>query len=119
MARFTTVDEYISSFPSDVQATLQAVRQTMRTAAPGTEETISYDIPTLTLGGRYVVYFAGWKHHISVYPVPAVEGQLGKDLEPYVAGKGTLKFPLDKPIPFDLIEQVVRLLIEQRVAEKV
>jgi len=118
VARFTTVDEYISSFPPDVQGALQAVRQTMRAAAPETEETISYDIPTLTLDGRYVVYFAGWKHHISVYPVPALEGKLGRDLEPYVAGKGTLKFPLDKPIPFDLIERVVGILIDQRVAAK-
>ena len=70
MAKFATVDEYIASFPEDVRSTLEAVRATMRDAAPGTEEGISYGIPTLKLEGKYVAYFSGWKEHLSVYPIP-------------------------------------------------
>jgi uncharacterized protein YdhG (YjbR/CyaY superfamily) len=115
MPRFDTVDAYIANFSPETRATLETVRQTIRAAAPGTEEAISYDIPTFTLHGRYVVYFAGWKRHISIYPVPDFEGQLAQDIAPYLSGKGTLKFPLDKPIPYDLIGEVVKLLIQQRV----
>jgi uncharacterized protein YdhG (YjbR/CyaY superfamily) len=114
MAKYATVDDYIASFPEDVQATLQAVRRTVREAAPGTQETISYGIPTLTLDGRYVVYYAGWKRHVSVYPIPESDAELAKSLAPYVAAKGTLRFPLDAPIPHQLIAKVTARLLEQR-----
>jgi uncharacterized protein YdhG (YjbR/CyaY superfamily) len=104
--KFETVDQYIASFPPDVQTTLQAVRGAMRKAAPGTEEAISYGIPTFTLDGRYLIYFAGWKRHVSIYPIPEGDKALQRDLEPYKAAKGTLRFPLDKPMPLDLIERL-------------
>jgi uncharacterized protein YdhG (YjbR/CyaY superfamily) len=116
MARFETVDAYIASFPPDVQRTLEAVRATMRRAAPGTEEKVSYDIPTYTLNGDRVVYFAGWKHHISVYPIPGGDAALDAELAPYKAARGTLRFPLDKPIPLDLIGRIAARLLQQRRA---
>jgi uncharacterized protein YdhG (YjbR/CyaY superfamily) len=111
---FRTVDKYIASFPADVQGQLQGVRRAMRAAAPGTEEAISYGIPTLMLDGRYLMYFAGWKRHISVYPIPAVDAQLDKEIEQYKAGKGTLRFPLTEPIPYELIGRLVAAAMRNR-----
>jgi uncharacterized protein YdhG (YjbR/CyaY superfamily) len=109
-----TIDEYIRTFPGDVQGVLEEVRRTIRNAVPTADETISYGIPTFTLDGRYLVYFAGWKHHVSVYPVPMGDANFEREIEPYRAGKGTLKFPLAEPIPYGLIEQVAALLLEER-----
>ena len=111
-----TVDEYIASFPSDVRTILEEVRATLKRAVPAAEEGISYGIPVFTLDGRYLVYFAGWKHHISVYPLPEDDTTLTEELAPHVAGKGTLKFPLSEPIPFGLIERVAARLFEERTA---
>lgn len=111
---FRTVDEYIASFPTDVQEQLQGVRRAMRAAAPGTEEAISYGIPTFTLDGRYLIYFAGWKRHISVYPTPAVNAQLDKEIERYKASKGTLRFPLNEPIPYELIGRLAAAALGNR-----
>jgi uncharacterized protein YdhG (YjbR/CyaY superfamily) len=108
-----TIDEYTSTFPSDVRVILKRVRQTIRKAMPGAEETISYQIPTFKLSGRYVVYFAAWKHHISLYPIPKGDVAFRRVLSPYVAGKGTVKFPLDKPIPFGLITRIVRFHVKE------
>ena len=111
-----TVDDYIGAFPADVQTILQEVRARLRSAVPTADEGISYGIPVLTLDGRYLVYFAGWKHHISVYPLPEGDATLDEAMAPYVAGKGTLKFPLAEPIPYDLIERVAARLLEERSA---
>ena len=113
--QFETIDDYIASFPPDVQAILQAVRRAIRKAAPGTEETISYQIPTITLNGKYLVYFAAWKHHIALYPVPAVDNALEKEISPYRASKATLRFLLRKPVPYELVERVVALLMSNRL----
>jgi uncharacterized protein YdhG (YjbR/CyaY superfamily) len=112
--RFATVDDYIRSFPEDVQTVLEEVRRTIRSVAPGAEETISYQIPTITLGGKYLVYFAGWKQHISFYPLPNLDQGLEEEIAPYKVGKGTLRFPLGEPIPHDLIKKLVALLVQQR-----
>jgi uncharacterized protein YdhG (YjbR/CyaY superfamily) len=112
--RFQTVDEYIASFARDVQSTLEAVRGAMRKAAPDTEETISYGIPTFTLDGRYLIYFAGWKRHVSIYPIPEGDDALQRELEPYKAAKGTLRFPLDEPMPLDLIERLTAAALAAR-----
>jgi len=114
MAKFATVEEYIASFPPDVQRTLESVRAAIRAAVPGTEERISYDIPTFALDGKYVVYFSGWKQHVSVYPIPDADPALERELKPHMAGKGTLKFPLTEPMPLDLIARVAARLLEQR-----
>lgn len=111
---FRTVDEYISSFPADVQEQLQGVRDAMRAGAPGTEEAISYGIPTFMLEGRYLMYFAGWKRHISVYPIPAVDARLDREIERFKAGKGTLRFPLNEPIPYELIGRLVAAAMRNR-----
>jgi uncharacterized protein YdhG (YjbR/CyaY superfamily) len=116
--KFSSVDEYIASFPPEVQVTLQDVRRVMHEAAPGTQEAISYGIPTLTLDGRYLIYFAGWKHHISVYPIPSGDDALQRDLAPYVAAKGTLRFPHDQPIPLELIGRATAAALAARTADR-
>jgi uncharacterized protein YdhG (YjbR/CyaY superfamily) len=114
--RFATIDEYIASYPPDVRVILEKIRRTILAAAPGTDETISYGIPTVTLDGRYLIYFAGWKRHISVYPIPDGDAALQQDLAPYKHARGTLRFPLTKPIPYELIERVVVAAMRARAA---
>jgi uncharacterized protein YdhG (YjbR/CyaY superfamily) len=109
----TTIDEYISTFPKDIQSSLIKVRQTIHKVAPEARETISYGLPTFSLNGKYLVYFAGWKHHISLYPIPIGDNTLQKELSPYMSGRGTLQFPLDKPIPYDLVKKAVLSLIQE------
>lgn len=110
---FNSIDEYISTFPEDVQKILQELRKTIKAAAPDAGETISYGIPTFTLNGKYLIYFGGWKNHISIYPIPTGTEAFNKQVSKYVEGKGTLKFPIDKPLPMKLITKIVKL----RVAE--
>ncbi|MFE3289434.1 iron chaperone [Rhodococcus sp. NPDC059234] len=112
--KFATVDEYIASFPDGVRAILEEIRARLHRIVPGSGERISYDIPTVTLGGKSLVYFAGWKHHVSVYPLPAGGPEFERDLAPYRSGPGTAKFPLGKPIPYELIERIAALLAQQR-----
>lgn len=111
---FGSVEEYIGSFPADVQPILEQVRRAILDAVPGAGETISYQIPTITLGGRPLLYFAGWKRHVSVYPAPAGDEALERRLRPYRSAKSTLKFPLSQPVPYDLIAQVAELSLRQR-----
>jgi uncharacterized protein YdhG (YjbR/CyaY superfamily) len=111
---FATIDEYIGSFPTDVQVVLEEVRRTIHDTVPEADEAISYQIPTITLDGKYLVYFAGWKHHVSLYPLPDVDAALEQQLAPYRSGKGTVRFPLGEPIPHELIKELVRLLLQQR-----
>ena len=114
MSKATTVDEYIRSFPDDVQAILEKVRRTLHRAVPDAGEKISYQMPTITLDGKYVVYFAAWKDHISVYPLPAGDDAFEQEIAPYVSGRGTAKFPLDQPIPYGLIERLGGFLARER-----
>ena len=114
MARPATVDEYLASFPPDVQEILAKVRERILDVVPGAEEKISYGIPTVSLGGRHLVYFAGWKHHVGIYPVPRADGALEQEIAPYRAAKDSLHFPYTKPIPYDLIEKVAEFLLERR-----
>jgi uncharacterized protein YdhG (YjbR/CyaY superfamily) len=108
---FTTIDEYISTFPADIQAILEKVRQAIHKAAPEAAETISYGIPTFNLNGKHLVFFAGWKQHISLYPLPAGDGVFQQKIAHYKRAKGSIQFPLAKPIPYDLVEQIVTLLM--------
>jgi uncharacterized protein YdhG (YjbR/CyaY superfamily) len=101
--KWANVDDYIASFPEETQAVLQQMRRAIHDAVPGAGEKISYQIPTVTLDGKAVVYFSGWAKHVSLYPVPDGDAALDDELAPYRAGKGTLKFPLAKPIPYELI----------------
>lgn len=106
--KFKTVDQYISTFPKDAQAILEEVRRIIRTEAPEAEEGISYNIPAFQLGGKYPLYFAGYKAHIGIYPVPSGTDEFNKKLAPYVAGKGTIRFPLGRPLPVDLLKEIIR-----------
>jgi uncharacterized protein YdhG (YjbR/CyaY superfamily) len=109
-----TVAEYIGSFPEDVQAVLREVRRRILSVVPEAGETISYQIPAMTLGGKTLVQFAAWKQHVSLYPVPDLDPAFAQELAPYLAGKGTVRFPLRAPIPGGLIERLVTLLAQQR-----
>lgn len=110
---FKSVDEYISSFPEDTQTILQKIRQTLREVVPGGEEVMSYGIPTLKLRGKAVVYFSGWKDHVSIHPAPRA---MPKEVAPYQTGKGTLQFVLSKPIPYLLIKEVAVVLLKEHAA---
>jgi uncharacterized protein YdhG (YjbR/CyaY superfamily) len=112
--KFETVDEYIATFPSEVREVLEMVRRTIHTAVPDAGEKISYQIPTVTVGGKPVVYFSGWKEHISLYPIPDLDESMTERVEPFRSGKGTVKFPLGQPIPYDLVADLARKLTEQR-----
>ena len=109
-----SIDEYIASFPQDVQRILQKLRTTIRVAAPAAEETIKYQIPTFTMG-RNLIHFAAYKNHIGVYPAPSGIQKFKKELSVYGAGKGTLKFPLDQPIPYDLITRLVKFRVKEEL----
>jgi uncharacterized protein YdhG (YjbR/CyaY superfamily) len=111
-----SVDAYIAAFPSAVQLILKKIRQTVRKAAPGAEETISYQIPAFKLRG-VLVYFAAFKAHIGFYPPVRGDAKLEKALAPYAGEKGNLRFPLAEPIPYRLIERVVKLRVRQNAAK--
>lgn len=112
--RPATVDAYLAAFPEDVREILGAIRRTIQAALPEATEAISYDIPTFRLHGRDVVHFAGWKQHVSLYPVPDGEPALARELEPYRAGKGSLRFRLGEPVPYELIARIAIALAERR-----
>jgi uncharacterized protein YdhG (YjbR/CyaY superfamily) len=107
-----TIDEYIATFPKDIQEILQKIRATIKNAAPGAQETIKYQMPTFTLEGN-LVYFAAFKKHIGFYP--PVKGLLKfkEELAGYEGPKGSLIFPLDKPMPYDLISEIVKFRVEE------
>jgi len=103
------INEYIAGFPTDVQEILQKVRDTITKAVPRSEETISYKMPTFNLDGRHLIYFAAYKKHIGIYPVPSGDEKFREQIARYEAGKGTLQFPLDQPIPYPLIARIAKL----------
>ena len=109
------IDAYIAGFPSDVQQILQEIRKTIRKAAPDAEETISYLIPTFNLKGKYLIYFAAYKKHVGLYPAPRGSEKFKKELSAYDGGKGTVRFPLDKPIPLELITRIVKFRIKENL----
>lgn len=111
----TTIDSYIATFPEDVQAILQQVRQTIHEAAPEATEAISYQMPTFKLYGN-LVHFAAFKNHIGFYPVPSGMEAFQEELAAYKQGKGSVQFPLDKPMPFDLITRMVKFRVAENTA---
>ena len=110
----TTIDEYIADFPRDVQEILEKIRVTIRIAAPDAEETIKYRMPTFTLKGN-LVYFEVFKKHIGFYTVPTGIEAFKSELSAYEGGKGSVKFPLDRPIPFDLISRIVKFRVKENL----
>ncbi|MCI0603535.1 DUF1801 domain-containing protein [bacterium] len=111
----SNIDEYIAGFPHDVQEILEKVRLTIRKAAPDAEEAIKYGIPTLTLKGN-LLSFAAYKRHIGVYPAPSGDAKFRKELSVYRAAKSTVRFPLDKPIPFGLLTKLVKFRVKEHLA---
>jgi uncharacterized protein YdhG (YjbR/CyaY superfamily) len=117
MVAAKNVDEYIAGFPKEVQKVLELVRMTVKKAAPGAEEKISYAMPAFTLHGLNLVYFAGYKTHIGFYPAPVGMEAFKKDLSEYKTGKGSVQFPLDEPMPLGLITKMVKFRMKM-VLEK-
>lgn len=111
-----SIDEYIAAFSPEVQAILEKIRSTIRNAAPDARETISYQMPAFTLNG-VLVYFAAFKKHIGLYPPVSGDAELETAISPYAGEKGNLRFPLDQPIPYELIERIVKLRAKQNLAK--
>ena len=117
MGKTTAVEAYIDSFPPQVQAELQSLREAIRRVLPAAEETMSYGIPCYRSGGRDIVFFAGWKQHLSIYPILEVDEALEREVAPYRSGRGTLRFKLGQPLPLDLVERVVAEVFRRRVGD--
>jgi uncharacterized protein YdhG (YjbR/CyaY superfamily) len=112
--RFATVDEYVASLPEDVRPVMEEVRRAVRRVVPDVAETISYQMPTFTLAGRPLVHVAAWKKHLGLYPLPSMDGELAAEVEPYRGAKDAMQLRYDRPIPYDLVERVVTVLVGQR-----
>ena len=115
---YKSVDEYIQSFPVDIQLLLECVRAAIRKNAPEAVEGISYGMPAYKMKGKPLVYFAGFKNHIGFYALPAGHSQFAEELSGYKRGKGSVQFPLNKPIPVDLIGRIVAFRVREKFAEK-
>lgn len=115
-AKPSNIDEYIASFSPDVQTILEKIRSTIRLAAPDAQETISYQIPAFKLDG-ILVYFAAFKKHIGFYPPVRGDAKLEKAISTYAGEKGNLQFPLHQPIPYGLIERIVKLRVKQNLSK--
>jgi uncharacterized protein YdhG (YjbR/CyaY superfamily) len=108
------IDEYIAGFPRDIQEILEKIRSTIKKAAPDAEEKISYRMPTFTLKGN-LVHFAAFKKHIGFYPTPTGTEKFQKELSAYKGAKGSVRFPLDKPIPYALISKIVKFRVKENL----
>ncbi len=112
--KFKTVDEYFSGFPASTKKILKELRKTIKQAAPQAEESISYNMPAFKLHGM-LVFYAAWNEHIGFYPVSSGIAAFKKELSGYESSKGTVKFPLDKPIPFDLVGKIVKFRVKENL----
>jgi uncharacterized protein YdhG (YjbR/CyaY superfamily) len=107
------IDDYIALFPAPVRKHLRQMRKTIRDEAPDAIETMSYGIPTFDVNGKHLVHFAGYAHHIGFYPGARVAAEFGREFSSYKSGKGSVQFPLDRPLPLELVRRVVRFRLEQ------
>jgi len=114
---FKDIDSYIKSFPSSTQKILEQLRKTIRKAAPDAQETINYGMPTFTLNGN-LVHFAAFRNHIGFYPTPSGIEMFKKEISEYEWAKGSVKFPIEKPLPYDLIARIVKFRVKESL-EKV
>lgn len=112
----SVIDDYIANYPPDVQQILQKIRAIIREAAPEAREKINYGIPTFTLNGN-LVHYAGFKNHVGFYPAPNGVEKFKKQLSKYEGAKGSVKFPLDQPIPYDLIRKIVEFRVQEQRAK--
>lgn len=111
------IDEYIEDYPAKVRKILQKIRKTIHKAAPGVEESISYQMPAFKLNG-VLIYFAAYENHIGIYPAPRGVKEFKKELEQYEGGKGTVQLPLDQPVPYDLITRIVKYRAKENSEKK-
>ncbi len=107
------IDEYIAEFPDETRTLLEQIREIIRSVAPDATETISYAIPTFDLNGKHLVHFAGFAKHVGFYPVPSGMAAFEEELKAYKHGKGSVQFPLDEPLPTDLIRRIVEFRVEE------
>jgi uncharacterized protein YdhG (YjbR/CyaY superfamily) len=114
---FKTIDEYIKTFPGDVQTILEKMRVTIREAAPEAKEAIRYQIPTFRLNGN-LVHFAAFKNHIGFYPTSSGIEAFNDELSPYKRAKGSVQFPIDKPVPYDLVKKIVLFRVDENLRKK-
>lgn len=113
-AGFSSIDEYIATFPEEIQIILEELRATIKAAAPDAKEKISYQMPTFDLKGN-LVHFAAFKNHIGFYPTPSGTEAFKDELSIYQAGKGSIRFPIDKPLPLELISKIVKARVEENL----
>jgi len=116
---FLTIDEYVKTFPDDIQEILTAVRDQIKKAAPSAVKAISYQMPTFKLNGKNLVHFAAFKNHIGFYSTPSGTEKFKKELSKYKTSKGTAQFQLNEPIPFDLISKIVKFRVIENIASKI
>lgn len=109
----STVEAYIRAFPADVQVILETIRQTIREVAPDAVESIAYGMPAYKLAGKPLVYFGGYKNHIGLYATPTGHSAFAEELSTYKQGKGSVQFPLNEPMPLDLIARIVRFRVSE------
>lgn len=114
----TSIDEYLAGLPESTQKILREVRATIKKAAPGAEEKISYAIPTFTLNGKNLVHFAAFKNHIGFYPAPTGSEAFKKELSVYKTGKGSVQFPLTQQIPLKLITKIVAFRVKETLLKE-
>jgi uncharacterized protein YdhG (YjbR/CyaY superfamily) len=121
MAGSTTVEEYLAGLPEDRRAVVEELRRTIRGAAPEATETIAYQMPAFrSHGGQFLVSYAAYKNHYSLFPASgAVTEALGEALEPYLAGKGTIRFPINGPVPAALVRRIVEVRLGENAARAV
>jgi uncharacterized protein YdhG (YjbR/CyaY superfamily) len=112
-----TVDDYIKSFPDNIQVFLKQIRATIKENAPDSDESIAYNMPAYKTNGKPLVYFAGFTGHIGFYATPTGHAQFSEALSRYKQGKGSVQFPLDKPLPLDLISRIVKFRVEENSAK--
>jgi len=117
MKEYTNINAFIADFPEEVQKILEQIRETIQQAAPDATEAIKYGMPTFVLNGN-LVHFAAYKNHIGFYPAPTGIEAFIDELAPYRTGKGTIQFPIGQPIPFDLIEKVVKFRVEENLKKR-
>ena len=117
--QYRTIDEYVAKFPKNVRDILEKLRRVDRESAPQAEETMSYGMPTFDLNGKHLVFFAAWKSHVGFYPVnSSIVEAFKNELAPFKLAKGTVQFPFDKPIPFDLVRKIVEFRVKESESKK-
>ncbi|MBP7280323.1 MAG: DUF1801 domain-containing protein [Leptospiraceae bacterium] len=113
--KFKTVEEYFSTLPQNTKDPLLTVRDLIQQICPEAEEVISYNIPAFKLNGRNLIYFAAWKEHISIYPIPNGDEAFQKSISSYQGGKGTIKFPISKRLPLALIKKIIKFSMKENL----